>query len=144
MKIHSDILTSANLLQETPQDVYADIQAVGSRSRARAFNVRLEYTGTDKRRRRNTGSYGAEDGGYPQYRKAATWDEHGIWMDRLFQIDPYAIIANYNGYDDFITQTTYYIPKGQRAPWLEPQHCGTLDLDPQGFCNVCGELASAS
>lgn len=37
---------------------------------------------------------------------AATWDEFGIFIDKLFAIDPDAKIAGYDGREDFIAKTT--------------------------------------
>ena len=50
---------------------------------------------------------------------AATWDEHGIWMHRLFQLDPNAVIARYDGLDDFMETTKRWKPFKTKAPWLE-------------------------
>ena len=56
---------------------------------------------------------------------SATWDDHGIWMARLFDIDPGAHIETYRGRSDFLAQTRrayeHYqriIPGERLAPWL--------------------------
>jgi hypothetical protein len=89
----------------------------GSRSRAQGFTVHLEYLGEkvkgSGRRYTNTGHRGADGAGI-----AATWDEWGIWIDRLFAIDPDAIIGHYQGYGHFVEQTAQWRPRGMEAPWL--------------------------
>ena len=64
--------------------------------------------------------------------KAATWDEWGLVIDRLYFVDPHAQIGHYTSRADFIAQTrsehervaTWHDPNGyqarsHRAPWLE-------------------------
>lgn len=66
----------------------------------------------DKRRRRNSGSYGADE------LWAATHDEHGHWMAQVFEADPDAAIGwsprtpQYTGRADFHAKTegAYAIP----------------------------------
>ncbi len=53
--------------------------------------------------------------------KAATWDEYGIWIDRLFKIDPDAEIGCYKGVDKFFEYTSRYVPRNATAPWLDSQ-----------------------
>jgi|ERR1700729_4346849 len=63
----------------------------------------------------------------------ATYDEHGEWMAKLFEIDPDAIIATYDGVEDFYRQTQETRTRGfQRAsfPWLE-QRADELRAAPQ-------------
>ena len=63
--------------------------------------------------------------------KAATWDEWGVVIDRLYSVDPNARIGHYTSRADFLAQTrdehdrvwTYHDPEGyqarsHRAPWL--------------------------
>lgn len=97
MRIHSDTLT--------PADVYAAADAAGpgvhvtltrhgSRSRSHALEVKL--TGTSSRRP-NGGNRGADSDAY-----AATWDEWGMFLARLFDVDPDATCWAYpNGGTDF-------------------------------------------
>jgi hypothetical protein len=103
MKIHSDILSPADFYTaiEDGSGVWVDELAErGSHSRKRAFEVRLAADPKPgRRRKRNTGQYGADS------LTAATYDEHGFWMAELFRIDPDAIIAFYDGVDDFNRQT---------------------------------------
>ena len=82
MRIHSDILTADDIHAATRDlpGVYVTASQHSSRARQRAFEVSLEGNGY----RKNTGLYGgAED-------FAATWDEWGVVIARLFGIDPHA------------------------------------------------------
>lgn len=119
MKIHSDILEYSDLMGNLPSMIYADVKLAGSKSRQRAYEVGLCYTGSggpgSGRRPKNNGTTGAGSD------LAATWDEWGIWMAKLFAIDPDAIIGAYRGRDDFYVQTMRYIPRGMHAPWLANQ-----------------------
>ncbi len=90
MKIHSDILSPIQIHQATiaagMRGVDAEVTVAGSRSRQASLNVSL--TGNSKRRT-NSGQYGAGD----EY--AATWDEWGIFIQALYEIDPQALIGQY-------------------------------------------------
>lgn len=96
MKIHSDVLTSANLRTAT---TYRGMTGVhlsewitrGSRSRARSFDVKL--TGNSPSRP----NFGAGEGDD----HAARWDEWGIFIEYLFTIDPEAIVGVYKDYETF-------------------------------------------
>lgn len=104
MKIHSDILTIIDLQAalHTPTriaEVYGEFMQVGSRSRSRGFIVKL--TSSDETRPHKSGFANADT----RNERAASWDDWGIWMDRLFDLDPNAIIGQYNGRDDFYSQT---------------------------------------
>ena len=109
MRIHSNVLTPLDLHSaalELP-DVVVEIRYHGNgRKRSHVYDVTLtadagkDYKGK-KRRRKNGGNYGAND----EY--AATYDEHGVWMANLFDIDPDAIIVNYNGVTDFDQKTRF-------------------------------------
>lgn len=84
MKVHTDTLTAADVYAATANlpGVYAEVTTHGSRDRARALSIKLEGNG----RRGNSGSYGAMDDGT----FAATWDEWGVVIARLFALDPAA------------------------------------------------------
>lgn len=121
MKIHSDIITREDLFNSLPKfNLEVEVTMHGSRKRARAFNVGLQWDGPkvkgDGRYRRN---YGTSGGGFDQP-WAATYDEWGEWLARLFEIDPDAIAGSYNGREDFIAQTTEMrsYRKDARFPWL--------------------------
>lgn len=98
MKIHSDILTSADIYRATSDlsGVYAEAVTKGSRSRK--AGIEFSLTGTSSRRP-NSGRSGAGD----DY--AATWDEWGIVLGRLFALDPNATCTYYKDADDFHFKT---------------------------------------
>lgn len=112
MRLHSDTLTrdeiDAALVNADLPGVFIDVlSSHGSRSRARAFEVRLAAEpGKDRngnvRRPRNSGSYGS-DGRDPF--KGATYDEWGYFIAELFERDPDAVFGPYNGRDDFHRKT---------------------------------------
>lgn len=108
MRIHTDIIKLPVLFQALPKpELCLQAMAHGSRKRANAFEVRLEWLGPkvkgDGRRKTNSGNYGAA--------VAATYDEWGEWIARLYVIDPTAIIGPYNNVDDFHLKTDYaYLP----------------------------------
>jgi hypothetical protein len=127
MKIHTDKLTLADLQEALPDGVYAHITPKGSRSRLHAFDVTLYVLGRDELHTRlgNSGGYGASG------ELAATWDEWGIWMDRLYDRDPSVVIGWYRDYAHFMemtTRTRNYVRmdakphhvkyKTHTAPWL--------------------------
>ena len=103
MQIHSDTLTFADLWRAAR---IARVDMVkcdrsGSRSRDHKYNVNLE--GESRRAPNQRGmSYGA---------KAATWDQWGVFLAVLFDIDPNMVCgpseknAYYNGRDDFHHKT---------------------------------------
>lgn len=82
MRIHSDTLTRESLggmLADLPGVYFDHISTHGSRKRRRGLEVRLignspywNMAGTDK---------------------AATWDEWGVFMARVFDADPFALIG---------------------------------------------------
>lgn len=84
MRIHSDYLKLSDFHDATSFElvgVYATVSEHGSRSHARAFEVSLEGNGY----RKNTGKYGAGE------EFGATWDEWGVFLARLFDIDANAV-----------------------------------------------------
>ena len=100
MRIHSNTLTS--------QDVYnaarvarATVETLsehGSRSRARAFEVKLSG---ESRRRPNGGNYGADRDVF-----AATWDQWGVFLQILFDADPDLTIPRaYADRDEYVYRT---------------------------------------
>lgn len=125
MKIYSDTLTTDDLYRCLPNDVgMADCRTIRSpRKRARGWEMHLEGLGARHTRQRNSGSWGAQgDGSF-----AATWDDHGIWMAALYEIDPDAVIAWYTDRGDFYAKTEREMQwrrtarRGSRAtaPWLD-------------------------
>ena len=103
MKIHSDILTPRTISEAVPEGCYLaevysgraggffDIVPEGSRKRERAYSVRL--SGSGKRPMVNLPD------------KSATWDEWGIFIAALYEIDPHAIVGVYTGRNNFIEVT---------------------------------------
>ena len=126
MKIHADNLTAQDIRSMTPPSIYADVQAFFSRKRARGFTVYLEYLGDHHGPGSGRHASGRGGFGYASERAiAATYGEHGVWMARLFAIDPSAIIAEYDGRDEFARQTAHArehkYPRGADYPWLTAQ-----------------------
>ena len=104
MKIHTDHLTSAEVYAATKaggmKGVYAECVTVGSRSRKRGLVVHLVG---NSGRRPNPGKGGVERGGC-----AATWDEWGMFLNYLFEMDPDAIATGaYEGRDEFLLKTDW-------------------------------------
>lgn len=97
MRIHSDTLTIQNVY-EAARHARADLQVTehGSRKRSHAFNVTL--TG-ESRRRPNSGKRGAGD----EY--AATWDQWGVFLSFLYNIDPLMVTPYYEDSEHFDTRT---------------------------------------
>lgn len=124
MKIHSNILTEQDIRNCVPDGCYlaghyakdgvtwASIHTEGSRSHERGFTVRL--SGSNSHTMQNLPD------------KAASWDEWGVFIDRIFKLDPEAKVGWYKTRDDFISITTdeynrcklYRPDLGRKAPWL--------------------------
>jgi hypothetical protein len=124
MRLHSDIITARDIHAATPADVAADVSQHGSRSRARAFEVSLEGLGGRHTRKKNSGNRGAG------YEYAASWDDWGVWLARLFEIDPNMTATYYKDRADFYAQTARYVPAGMRSPWLIFNADGTTEPMP--------------
>src|SRR6476469_3650019 len=115
MRIHTNSITRGRMAEciyvnDKLEDVYfGRLDDKGSRIRDHAFDVKLEaWEGSDingtKRRRVNSGFAGA--GTYI----AATWDEWGFFLARVFELDPEALCGSksypvYDGADDFHAKT---------------------------------------
>lgn len=100
MRIHTDSLTPRNVhetLMGLP-GVYAEVAEHGSRSKHHALEVRL--TGTSPYR-----TMDGED-------QAATWDEWGVVMRRLFNLDPDMVIGNNS--KNFETRAGFELRTGDR------------------------------
>ena len=92
MKVHSDILTEKHFHNATQaagmSNVYVSQLAVkGSRSRKRRIDLKLAGNSNHNQNRGTV--------------KAATWDEWGMFINALFEIDPNAIIGQYDGMEMF-------------------------------------------
>src|SRR6188474_3141328 len=89
MRLHTDILTAADVYAATisrgMRGVYADVATVGSRSHARALDVHLSGTSS---RRVNAGTSHVDRFALDH---AATWDEWGMVIAALYELDPSAV-----------------------------------------------------
>lgn len=83
MQIHTDTLAVGDIIRATDglPDVHVDVTQHGSRSRARKFDVTLSAVPRKGRRPRNSNRPAMFDA-------AATWDEWGVFLTRLFDTDP--------------------------------------------------------
>lgn len=98
MRIHTDTLTQLNVFEAARHArVEVDMSSHGSRKRDHAFNVLL--TG-ESRRRPNSGKGGASD----DY--AATWDQWGVFLAFLFNLDPHMVTPYYADANEFHTRTS--------------------------------------
>lgn len=120
MKIHTNLLTSHDVYAATMaggmRGVNVECVTQGSRSRKRGLTVHLTGNST---RRPNGGNRGAnkDSDGY-----AATWDEWGMFLQYLFDLDPDAIATGaYNGLDDFGMKTNWRF-EGLTADKACPNH----------------------
>lgn len=123
MKIHSNTLTVQDIRAAVPDGCYlarhyidderATVHTLGSRTRDHAFSVRL--SGSSKSTMRHLPD------------KSATWDEWGIFLARLFKLDPQAVCGWYKSHADFIEKTRAEYERcaanrpdlGRTAPWLD-------------------------
>lgn len=94
MKIYADKIERRDLFATLPRGVSLDCQDIARpRVRSRGWTVRLERPGGS--RWRNSGQYGAESV------RAASWDDHGEWFAKLFEIDSNARIGCYDDAEHF-------------------------------------------
>lgn len=99
MKVHSDTL-SPLIMHHAAVETGVTLEKCvekGSRKRKRGFEFSLSGSSN---RRPNSGRNGADDD-----RFAATWDEWGMFLNRLFEADPNATMTYYEDQDDFRWQT---------------------------------------
>lgn len=119
MKIYSDKLTQRDLFEALPREVDIAVLETHARPRKRCHGWEVSLTGSSPFRSQMSGQ------------RAATWDEHGLWMAELYRRDPNAVIGHYKTMDDFINQTRTEkfrarrnfnaqdnYRKTHRAPWL--------------------------
>jgi hypothetical protein len=98
LKIYADKIERRDLFATLPMGVSLDCESIGRpRVRSRGWTVRLERPGSTHWR--NSGQYGAENV------RAASWDDHGVWLSRLFDIDPAARLGPYDGREKFHLET---------------------------------------
>ena len=103
MKIHSDILTEKHFHAATDAagmaGVYvSQLEVKGSRSRKRRIDLKLAG---NSNRNQNHGTGNSNRNQNHGTVKAATWDEWGMFINALFEIDPNAIIGQYDGMEIF-------------------------------------------
>lgn len=94
MKVYSDTLTTADLYDAARGVCDVWVCDVITRPKKRRNGWTVSLSGSSPYRSQVAGGH-----------RAATWTEHGVWMDRLFDKDPHMVIATYDGRDDFIEQT---------------------------------------
>ena len=97
MRIHSDILTESDVYSagKAAGALFDTLDETGSRSRARAFTVKLR--GASNRRP----NFYNGDGSF-----AATWDQWGVFLGILFDKDPNMTIPHtYADADEFSYRT---------------------------------------
>jgi hypothetical protein len=114
MRLHTDTLAESDLRSALKSSGLAGegvaidlLVPYGSRKRARGYEVHLAaHPGTDRfgknRRAANTGHSGADS---ETYRKAATYDEWGVFISALYKLDATMVFGPYKDSDDFHTQT---------------------------------------
>lgn len=95
MRIHTSLTESEirSIALSVPRVTIAHSAKHGSRKRTGAVEIRLHGSSP-----RNTQ---ANDG------KAATWDEWGVFISRVFESDPEAIVGQYQTVDMFEEVTRY-------------------------------------
>lgn len=135
MRIHSDTLTQLNL-HEAARHARAEFGRLtvhGSRKRKQGFDVTL--TG-ESRRRPNGGNRGAGD----DY--AATWDQWGVFLSFLFNLDPYMVTPYYADAEEFDTRTAsrFDVP-GQWPSDAHGDHTFRWDGIPrEQSCTKCSAI----
>lgn len=98
MRIHTSLDPAEiyGMIADLPAVTFERFDVKGSRSHPRAVDIILSGTST---RRHNGGNRGAGD----EY--AATWDEWGIFLGRVFRADPNAKATYYADRADFERKT---------------------------------------
>ena len=127
MRIHSNTLTYSDLAGAT-KGMYVSFTTCdqrGSRKRARAFEVKLSGSSSFR-----------QHGGDEQ---AATWDEWGIFLGRLFALDPEMTTSAYATAEDFHYETAdrFNYPGGLEAGDQHKRHKWNPNGDYTASCN-CG------
>lgn len=134
MRFHTDTLTRDDVIRAA-RKAGATIETLsshGSRSRDHAFEVKL--TGNSNRRP-NGGSYGAGD----DY--AATWDQWGVFIGQLFNLDPDMTTIYYHdaGAFDAVTLGRFDILPDEPVPFsLSHDHSWAVASPGIQECRKCG------
>lgn len=132
MKIHSDVLTreSVRRFAHAATGLYPDMVERGSRKRAGAFDVKLRG-GTNRLRNDDSGEY------------AATWDQWGDFLARVFELDPNADTDVYHVAEHFhwVTGDRYAAPfdhcDQHRWEWKGLAATGSYSVSE---CRKCGAI----
>lgn len=139
MRLHTDRITYEALarLANDLRGVHMDISVHGSRSRRLAFEVKL--TGNSPSRP-NSGKHGAD--GFELDEHAATWDEWGVIIARVFELDQRAFWGNakrpvYGGAVDFHYQTATRFLSGEMPRDTHPRHTWRFDQVGVFTCTKC-------
>lgn len=133
MRIHSNVLTENDIREAIHAGGMTAVSLTklehkGSRKRNHAFEVGLSGS---SRRCTNPGN------GNRERRKAAAWDEWGIFIHALFMKDPSAIIGNYNGDNEFDYRTTGRFDN-LTAPFIHVDHKWEFSGVARMFECTCG------
>lgn len=132
MRLHTDKITGLdiyNAAKDLPGVVVAYTDH-GSRSHDHAFEVRLEGNGT-------RAGYATKD------HQGATWDEWGVFIARLYQVDPNALWGSakhpvYDGADNFHYLTADRFYDGTMPTDTHPRHKWEYQGGYQNFaCKKC-------
>lgn len=126
MKIYSDTIQYQDIRNALPSSVQVELfNSFVPRKRnpetGRPFNLGYDISLSGSScHRSQAGSY-----------MAATWDEWGIFIDRLFTLDPQAVIGYHENYFDFVENTKrtrdFYANENSRtarehrAPWFHAE-----------------------
>ncbi len=115
MRLHT-CLTELELHIGLPRDVSLEHTRHGSRKAPHAFEVSLIGYGARHTRRRNSGNYGADDGGH-----AATWSDWGRWLASLYERDPSMVCPYYADAADFHAKTYWLFADDADDAGLSPR-----------------------
>ena len=132
MRIHSDLIDSTHIYAAARESRVSveDISRHGSRSRDHAYNVNL----SGESRRRPNRSHAPDE-------YAATWDQWGVFLAHLFDVDPNMTVPTmYKTYDDFTYRTYARFTKiggGWDKFWPEDAH-GDHRFEYMGFPGMQG------
>lgn len=133
MRLHTSLHLSD--LQIAAKEARVDMMITehGSRSRDRAFEVKL--TG-ESRRRPNGGNYGADGEAH-----AATWDQWGVFLAYLFARDESMTCWAYKGADEFHAKTAYRFDTEGFPEDYHGDHTFRYNGTPrQQECNKCSAV----
>lgn len=129
MRIYSDgdILKDGGMTAALPAGIgFETFKPMLGTPRVRRFAWDVRLTREGSRRAFNTGKHGAS-----RDRGAASWDDYGVWIARLYDRDPLARIGPYSSRENFHAKT-----HGNYAPiFYECGCCGAYHpWDWDGDC----------